>query len=89
MDSVGEDGRRRRVEGLTRKSQGLEGPLCKSKKLGEAWRGSLDEAHFYLSLYLSANANGGALGLHVHIYVVLLGVVCSVPTATCQKKEMN
>lgn len=47
VDSVRERGERRwRVEGLPWESQGLEGPLGKSEKLGEAWRCPLDEVHF-------------------------------------------
>lgn len=46
VDSMGESGRDRGLDGLSGEFQGLEGPVCKFNNLLEAWRESSQQRHF-------------------------------------------
>lgn len=46
VDSMGESGRDRGLDGLSGEFQGLEGPVCKFNNLLEAWRESSQQSHF-------------------------------------------
>lgn len=45
VDSVGDSGRAWGIQGISRDSEGFEGPACKSNNLGEARRDSSHESH--------------------------------------------